>query len=163
MELWARQPVPLLVSRAPPPFPAVPSPVTGAPFLSRSSAVPLPFLCRSSQKEGREGGGGGSPAAYASLGVAPAEGARDGGRRGNDGASVNVDVDAHDGHVPVSLWIDDERSTACALSAGRRATLLPRRSPSAAASADAEGCAAMRRLYREDWALYQAHCLSPAQ
>ena len=63
MELWARQPVPLLVSRAPPPFPAVPSPVTGAPFLSRSSAVPLPFLCRSSQKEGREGGGGGSPAA----------------------------------------------------------------------------------------------------
>ena len=32
---------------------------------------------------------------------------------------------------------------------------------SAAASADSEGCAAIRRLYREDWALYQAHCLSP--
>ena len=32
---------------------------------------------------------------------------------------------------------------------------------SAAASADSEGCAAVRRLYREDWALYQAHCLSP--
>ena len=33
---------------------------------------------------------------------------------------------------------------------------------SAAASADSEGCAAIRRLYRADWALYQAHCLSPA-
>jgi hypothetical protein len=62
--------------------------------------------------------------------------------------------------APVSAFCSARRDGKRAPRRAAPAVAASAAAASAAASADSEGCAAIRRLYREDWALYQAHCLT---